>query len=136
MADNPLFEGIEDRGVHKHLGIRVVEAQPDRVVLELDVTDKTHQPFGLLHGGVSALLAESAASMGAALSVGQGQTVVGIEINASHLRGVSEGMITATATPIRKGRSIHVWHIGVVDHLQRAICDARCTLAVVSAPQG
>jgi uncharacterized protein (TIGR00369 family) len=133
MADNPRFEGIEDRGIHKHLGIKIVHADPERVVLELDVSEQTHQPFGLLHGGISALLAESAASIGSSLSIGDDQAAVGIEINASHLRGISEGTITATATPIRKGRAIHVWHIGVVDAQGRAICDARCSVAVVSA---
>ncbi len=134
MTTESIFEGIEQRGVHRHLGIRVAQADPDRVVLEMDVTEITHQPFGLLHGGVSALLAESAASMGSALNIKENESAVGIEINASHLRGISQGTITATATPIRKGRAIHVWHIGVTDDQGRGICDARCTVAVISKP--
>lgn len=132
MEIDPRFADISERGVHRHLGIRVKEARPDRVVLELVVTEITHQPFGLLHGGVSALLAESAASMASSLNVDEDQGVVGIEINASHLRGISQGTITATATPIRLGRAIHVWHIAVVDNQGRDICDARCTVAVIS----
>jgi uncharacterized protein (TIGR00369 family) len=112
----------------------VVEAHPDRVVLSLPVTSKVHQPMGVLHGGVSALLAESAASIGTQLSIGPGQQGVGIELNASHLRPIREGTLFATATPIRKGRSMHVWDIQLADDDGRAICRARCTVAVIDAP--
>lgn len=120
--------------VHEHLGIRVVEAAPDRVTLELDVTPTVHQPFGLLHGGVSALLAEGAASIGGLVSVGPGQAVVGTELNISHLRPVRSGVITATATPIRKGRTVQVWAIEITDARGRQISVARCSLQVIDAP--
>src|SRR6185437_1222276 len=87
------------------LDIETVEATGDRVVLRLPVTWKVHQPYGILHGGVSALLAESAASLGASLAAGGDRQVVGIELNASHLRAVSDGHLTATATPLRVGRT-------------------------------
>ena len=121
-------------GIHGLLGVRALEVTGDRVVLELDVTSTVHQPYGLLHGGVSALLAESAASMGGAVSVAPERGVVGIEINASHLRGLRDGVLRATATPVRKGRTVQVWHIALSDGEGRAICDARCTLAVVDRP--
>lgn len=124
-------EGNLGHDVHELLGIEVVEASPDKVVLSLEVTWKVHQPYGILHGGVSALLAESAASFGAALSVPQGTHVVGIELNASHLRSMSEGTLKAVATPVRKGRSVQVWAIELSDDRGRPICVARCTLAVV-----
>jgi 1,4-dihydroxy-2-naphthoyl-CoA hydrolase len=117
--------------IHELLDIEVVEASPEGVVLRLPVTWKVHQPYGILHGGVSALLAESAASFGAALAAGPDRQVVGIELNASHLRSVRDGNLTATATPLRVGRTVQVWSIAVTDDANRAICAARCTLAVL-----
>jgi len=120
--------------IHELLEVEVIEAGPERVVLRLPVTWKVHQPAGILHGGVSALLAESAASFGASLAAGRERQVVGIELNASHLRGVSDGHLTATATPLRVGRTVQVWSIAVTDDAERAICAARCTLAVLGGP--
>ena len=116
--------------MHKLLDVEILEATTERVVMRLPVTWKVHQPYGILHGGVSALLAESAASFGAAINAGPGKRVVGIEINASHLRGMTEGFLTATATPVRAGRTVQVWGISLTDDQGRAICEARCTLAV------
>jgi uncharacterized protein (TIGR00369 family) len=116
------------------LGIRTIEAGPERVVLELDVTPHLHQPFGIMHGGVSALLAEGAASLGGVVSVNSGQAVVGTELNISHLRPIRSGVITATATPIRKGRTVHVWAIELTDERGRQISVARCSMQVISAP--
>ena len=104
--------------------------------MRLPVDWKVHQPYGILHGGVSALLAESAASFGAALAAGPGRSVVGIELNASHLRSVRDGHLTAEATPVRVGRTVQVWRIALTDDDGRAICEARCTLAVLGAPGG
>ena len=122
--------------IHELLGVEFLEAGPERVVLRLAVNWKVHQPFGILHGGVSALLAESAASFGASLAAGPDRRVVGIELNASHLRGVSDGHITASATPLRVGRTVQVWSIAVTDDDERAICAARCTLAVLGDNPG
>jgi 1,4-dihydroxy-2-naphthoyl-CoA hydrolase len=126
--------GTPLHSIHELLDVRVVEATPERVVMSLPVDWKVHQPYGILHGGVSALLAESAASFGAAVSVPSGKYVVGIELNASHLRSMREGTLTATATPIRKGRTVQVWGIHLADENGRAICEARCTLAVIDTP--
>jgi len=129
------FDRVPDQmNVHRFLGIRTVEAGADRVVLELDVTPEVHQPFGLLHGGVSALLAEGAASVGGVMSAEPGYVVVGTELNISHLRPVRSGVITATATPIRKGRTVQVWAIEMTDARGRQISVARCSLQVVAAP--
>ena len=95
-----------------------------------------HQPYGILHGGVSALLAESAASIGGALACEEGKSVVGIELNANHVRGMREGTLTAVATPVSVGRRIHVWSIELTDHDNRTICVSRCTLAVIDHPEG
>jgi len=106
------------------------------VVLSLTVGPAVHQPYGLLHGGVSALLAESAASIGSGLNVADGKAVVGIELSASHLRGMSEGTLTATARPIRLGRTVHVWHIELTNEVGTLICDSKCTVAVIDRPGG
>jgi 1,4-dihydroxy-2-naphthoyl-CoA hydrolase len=134
MSDERLSRFFEYEDVSKHLGVEVVEVTPDRVVLQVEVGPKVHQPYGILHGGVSALLAESAASIGGALSVAPDHIVVGTELNCSHLRSMSSGVLTATATPLRKGRTVHVWGINLTDDKDRLICVARCTLQVLKAP--
>jgi uncharacterized protein (TIGR00369 family) len=117
--------------IHESLGITVVEATPDRVVLTMDVGPQVHQPMGLLHGGASAVMAESAASIGAFLNCDPSKEfAVGTDLNISHLRGRRDGSVTATATPVRKGRSIHVWVIDIVDEDGEAVAAARCTLAI------
>ena len=121
-------------GVNEELGIEVVALSPEKVVLQVEVGPKVHQPYGILHGGVSALMAEGAASIGGAVSVGPGEIVVGTELNCSHLRSMSSGTLTATATPVRKGRTVHVWSIDLTDENGRMICIARCTLQVLKAP--
>jgi len=104
------------------------------VILELDVTANVHQPFGILHGGVSALLAEGAASVGGVVSVDPGYAVVGTELNISHLRPMRSGVLRATATPVRKGRTVHVWAIEMTDERGRLISVARCSLQVITVP--
>ena len=133
--DESLHRRITEAGnVHHQLGIEVVSATPDEVVVTVEVGPRVHQPYGILHGGVSALLAESAASIGGALDVGPEHIVVGTELNCSHLRSMSSGTLTATATPIRKGRAVQVWAIDLRDDRGRQICVARCTLQVLPAP--
>lgn len=114
------------------LGIEFQELSTDRVVATMPVDDRTRQPFGLLHGGASVALAETVASVAGALNVDLEQfAVVGIEINANHLRGKRDGVVTGTATPIHLGRSTQVWEIRIVDEQERPVCISRCTLAVV-----
>jgi uncharacterized protein (TIGR00369 family) len=122
------------RGINDLLDVEVLEAGPERVVMRLPVDWRVHQPFGILHGGVSALLAESAASLGGALAAGPERSVVGIELSASHLRGLRDGHLTAEATPVRVGRTVQVWRIVLTDDDGRAICESRCSLAVLDRP--
>lgn len=124
------------RGAMGLLGIETVSAAPDRVELRLVVDDRVHQPYGILHGGVSALLAETAASFGASLAAPPGHNVVGIELNASHLRPMRRGILTAVASPVRAGRAVQVWEISLTDERGREICRSRCTLAVVKIDEG
>ncbi|MDA8353694.1 MAG: hotdog fold thioesterase [Firmicutes bacterium] len=114
------------------LGIQTEEINPDRVVMKMPVDARHHQPFGILHGGVSVLLAETAASYGAWLNCDQeNEITVGLEINANHIRSKREGMVTAVATPFHKGRSTMVWEVRITDEEERLICISRCTMAVV-----
>ena len=134
MSENVIHRASTTPNVNDHLGIRTVEATKERVVLAVEVGPTVHQPYGILHGGVSALLAEGAASFGGALNVGDDQIVVGTELNCSHLRPMTHGTLTATATPIRIGRSVHVWGIEMTDEKGRLISVARCSLQVLAAP--
>lgn len=117
------------------LGIAVVEATPERVVATMPVTPRVHQPHGILHGGASVALAETVASVGGAVSVPAGKAVVGLEINANHLRPKREGLLTAIGTPLHQGRSTQLWQIEIQDEQGKRICVSRCTLAVIDAPQ-
>lgn len=127
------FERFAGTGVNGQLGVELVSASAARVELRLEVGPKVHQPFGILHGGVSALLAESAASLGGAIAAGEGHHVVGIELNANHVRSMRDGVLTAVATPVKAGRRIQVWAIELTDDKGRVICVSRCTLAVLDA---
>ena len=113
------------------IGIEITEATPERVVAIMTVDGRVHQPYGILHGGASVALAETVASVGGAVSVGAGKRVVGLEINANHLRGKREGVVTAVGTPLHRGRSTQVWEIEIRDEAARLICVSRCTLAVI-----
>lgn len=120
-----------DRTVLKTLNIKVESAERDRVVLSMPVDERVHQYTGLLHGGVSVVLAETAAAIGAALNTDLARyTPVGVEINANHVRSVSSGRVTAEAKPVYQGRQITVWGIEIRDERERLICVSRCTLAL------
>lgn len=114
------------------LGIEILEIGKGTVVAKMPVDHRTKQPFGLLHGGASVALAETVASIGAYELVDkESQGVVGLEINANHLKGKRDGFVTATATVIHHGRSTQVWEIKIVDEQEELICISRCTLAVI-----
>lgn len=123
-------------GVAELLGIEIETASPDEVVATMPVTPDHHQPFGLLHGGVSVVLAESAASVGGHLAAPSGRTAAGIEVNANHVRSVREGTLTATATPLHTGRTTQVWTVKIRDEDDQLVCASRCTLAVVDQTDG
>jgi len=114
------------------LGIEILEYTPEKVVATMPVEPRVHQPFGILHGGASVALAETVASMGGFISIDASkQMAVGQEINANHIRPVREGIVTATATPIHKGKRSHVWHIEVKNEEGKMVCISRCTIAIV-----
>ena len=126
-----MMRSSADRTVLKTLDINVESAEPDRVVLSMPVTERVHQYTGLLHGGVSVVLAETAAAIGAALNTDlERYTPVGVEINANHIRSVSSGRVFAEATPVYKGRQMTVWSIEIKDERERLISVSRCTLAL------
>jgi len=114
------------------LGIEITELTPSRVVATMPVDDRTRQPFGILHGGASVALAETVASIAGTLNVDLKLfNVVGVEINANHIKAKREGVVTGTATPIHVGRSTQVWQVMIVDEQGKTVCISRCTLAVV-----
>jgi 1,4-dihydroxy-2-naphthoyl-CoA hydrolase len=120
------------QGMAAAIGIEITELTKDRVIATMPVDERTRQPFGLLHGGASAALAETVASLGAYLNCDETQAAVGLELNANHIRGKTDGIVTATATPLHRGRSTHVWEIRIVDEQQKLVCISRCTLAIVN----
>lgn len=117
------------------IGIVFTEVGDDYLRATMPVDARTHQPFGLLHGGASAALAETLGSTGGMMVLDPTQNVVvGLEINANHMRGVKSGTVTGTARPLHLGRSTQVWEIRIEDESQRLVCISRLTLAVV--PRG
>jgi 1,4-dihydroxy-2-naphthoyl-CoA hydrolase len=126
-----MMRSSADRTVLKTLNIKVESAERERVLLSMPVDERVHQYTGLLHGGVSVVLAETAAAIGAALNTDLERfTPVGVEINANHLRSVSSGRVTAEAKPIYQGKRITVWAIEIRDDRERLISVSRCTLAL------
>ncbi len=114
--------------------MRIEHVSKDRVVVTHEVTPRSHQPSGILHGGVSLVLAESAASIGANRNAPDGMVAVGQEINANHLRPKRDGTLTATATPAHVGRTSQVWTVEIRDEAGKLICISRCTLAHIPNP--
>jgi 1,4-dihydroxy-2-naphthoyl-CoA hydrolase len=129
---NALSRGTAIEG----LGIEFVEVGPDWLRATMPVDARTVQPYGLLHGGASVLLAETLGSTAGNLCVGPGELCVGIEINANHLVAVREGRVTGTARPLHVGRRTQVWEIRIEDAMGRPCCVSRLTLAVVSKSGG
>lgn len=131
MSDTQSVLDDARNGLGTLLGIKLQETTPERVVATMPVTPQHHQPFGFLHGGASVALAETAASIGGYLNCPPGKAAFGLEINANHLRPVREGTLTATATPLHRGRSTQVWDVKIADERGQLICVGRCTVAVV-----
>jgi 1,4-dihydroxy-2-naphthoyl-CoA hydrolase len=117
--------------IHKTLGFRIEACDADATKVSVDVDERLFQHAGIVHGGVFVTLAESAASLCAALNVDMERfDVAGMEINANHLRRVTSGTLTATARPLHKGRSTHVYGIDVENEKGERVCLSRCTIAV------
>jgi 1,4-dihydroxy-2-naphthoyl-CoA hydrolase len=114
------------------LGIEITLLERGRVEATMPVDGRTRQPFGLLHGGASVALAETVASIGAYELVDkESEGVAGLEINANHIRGKSEGVVKAVATVLHQGRTTQVWDIKITDEQDKLICVSRCTMAVL-----
>ena len=118
-----------------HLGIEFIEVGDDYISGRVPVDHRTQQYSGLLHGGVSVVLAETLGSCGAGFSCPPDHQVVGLDINANHLRAAQSGWVTGTARPVHRGRSTHVWQIDMTDDQGRTSCVSRLTLSVL-APKG
>ncbi|MFV1885465.1 MAG: PaaI family thioesterase [Balneola sp.] len=115
------------------LGMKFLKISKEEMIGEMPVDERTVQPFRVLHGGASVALAETLCSVGAWIHLPENKTAVGVEINANHHRPVKEGgKVTATATPIQIGRTIHVWETKIVDERGKLVCTSRCTLAIVN----
>lgn len=126
------FQNSDRRHMGDHLDIRFLKFFRNEVVATMPVDERTHQPFGLLHGGASVVLAETVASVGAWLNIDiETQAAVGLEINANHLKPMRSGTVTGTARPIHRGAQTHVWEIRITNEAGKLVCISRCTLAVI-----
>ena len=135
MTDDPAAENERIKAAYKlvsantlsgRMGIKIVEASPRRVVGTMPVAGNT-QPYGLLHGGASCVLAETLGSLGSALHAGPDRVTVGIEISATHHRGAAQGEVTGVATLLHGGRTLTTYEIVITDELGRRVCTARLT---------
>lgn len=119
----------------QHLGIELIERGDDYLKARMPVNERTRQPGGVLHGGASIALAETMASWGATMCTDPAkQYCVGLEINANHVRAVTDGFVTGTARPLHLGRTTHIWEIRIANAEDKLVCVARCTLAVLDRP--
>ena len=115
-----------------YLGMEFLEVGDDFIRARMPVDTRTRQPYGLLHGGVSVVLAETLGSCGAAYACPEGQRAVGLDINANHLRGATSGWVTGVARPVHMGRTTHVWQIDMSDDAGRLTCVSRITMAILT----
>ncbi|HSV47569.1 MAG TPA: hotdog fold thioesterase [Ramlibacter sp.] len=115
----------------EHLGIEFLEVGDDFIRGRVPVNTRTRQPYGLLHGGVSVVLAETLGSCGAAYSCAEGSRAVGLDINANHLRGATEGWVEGITRPVHVGRSTQVWQIDMRNEKGEMTCVSRITMAVL-----
>ncbi|MBO9563341.1 MAG: hotdog fold thioesterase [Niastella sp.] len=114
------------------IGLEFTEIGTDFLKGRMPVDHRTHQPYGLLHGGASCVLAETLGSVASALVIDQSKFIcVGLEINANHVRGVRSGFVTGTASPIHIGASTHVWDIRITDERDKLVCISRLTVAIL-----
>ena len=119
-----------------HLGIEFLEVGDDFIRARAPVDARTRQPLGILHGGISVLLAETLGSCGAACASPPGHRALGLDINANHLRSVTEGWVTGIARPVHTGRTTHVWQIELTDDKGRLTCVSRITMAILAPATG
>ncbi|MGG5257286.1 PaaI family thioesterase [Phycicoccus avicenniae] len=135
MAGVQRMRAMNPDSLMERMGIEVVEATPERLVATMPVAGNT-QPYGLLHGGASVVLAETLGSIGAALHAGEGKAVVGLDINATHHRAARSGLVTGTATPLSLGRTLACYEVVVTDEDGRRVCTSRITCLIRDAAPG
>ena len=130
--DKPsLIRQVAENEMMQFLGVRVEVATAERVVMTMEVTPKVHQYVGIMNGGVSLYLCETAASIGVVAGADLTKvTPVGIEINANHLRAVSKGIITIEAKPLHTGRTMSVWKIDITNDKGKLVCTSRLTMLI------
>ena len=116
----------------EHLGIEFLEVGHDFIRARVPVDTRTRQPYGLLHGGVSVVLAETLGSCGAAYSCPEGHRAVGLDINANHLKGATSGWVTGITRPVHIGRTTQVWQIDMTNDAGELTCVSRITMAVLA----
>ncbi|MGN6420473.1 MAG: hotdog fold thioesterase [Pseudobacter sp.] len=123
---------IRRSNMAEHIGLEFTELGDDFLSIRMPVDHRTNQPYGILHGGASCVLAETLGSVGSVLVIDQEKFIcVGLEINANHIRSASSGFVTGTAKPIHLGKSTHVWDIRIVNEEQKLICVSRLTVAIL-----
>jgi 1,4-dihydroxy-2-naphthoyl-CoA hydrolase len=129
MDKNELIKQTQNNELMQFLGVKIETVEDERTVLTMDVTPKVHQYIGIMHGGVSLFLSETAASIAAVCAADLTKfSPVGIEINANHLRAVSRGKITVEAKPLYNGRSMSVWNVEITNEKGKLICISRCSI--------
>lgn len=116
----------------EHLGVEFLEVGDDFITARVPVDTRTKQPYGLLHGGVSVVLAETLGSCGAAYSTPEGYRAVGLDINANHIKGATSGWVTGITRPVHIGRSTQVWSIELRNDAGELTCVSRITMAVLT----
>ena len=126
---------LSDNTMSKLLDIQFTGIGENYIKAIMPVCANTHQPYGLLHGGASAALAETVGSVASWLTIDREQQIcVGIEINCNHIRGKKDGIVTATAEPLHIGATTHVWDIKIRDEQEKLVCVSRLTVAVLKKP--
>ena len=135
MLDTIMARTVADGTLAGRMGITIVSASASRVVATMPVEGNT-QPHGLLHGGASCVLTETIGSLGAFLHAGPGRMVVGIEISATHHRGVRDGEVTAVATLAHGGRTLATYDIVITDAAGHRVCTSRLTCLIRDQAQG
>ncbi len=134
--NNPTLEGINMLGKNSlsgHMGIEFTEIGTDYLRATMPVDHRTKQPMGLLHGGASVALAETMGSVASVLSLDDigSASVVGVEINANHLKSAKSGYVTATVRPVKIGRTLHIWDIKITNDNKDLVCVSRLTIMVL-----
>ncbi len=131
--DLEVFKEMSKNTIGEHIGIEFLEKGSDYLTARMPVDHRTKQPFGLLHGGASVVLAETLGSIASVLCLDDPQTqkAVGLEINANHLRAVTEGWVYGKVTAIHIGRRTHIWDIKISNEEGKLVCVSRLTVAIV-----